>query len=153
MMGVPRAERMRRAAELTEMVGLAGFENYYPTQLSGGMRQRVALARTLATEPKVLLMDEPFAALDEQTRLALAVEVERIVSLVNAAVILVTHSIQEAVLMADQVVVMSGRPGRVRAVVPVDLPRPRGEALLSSDTLGHLVGQVWEHLRQGGGGR
>lgn len=153
MMGVPRAERMRRAAELTEMVGLAGFENYYPTQLSGGMRQRVALARTLATEPKVLLMDEPFAALDEQTRLALAVEVERIVSLVNAAVILVTHSIQEAVLMADQVVVMSGRPGRVRAVVPVDLPRPRGEELLSSDTFGHLVGQVWEHLRQGGGGR
>jgi NitT/TauT family transport system ATP-binding protein len=114
-----------RVAELLDLVGLRGFGRYYPHQLSGGMQQRVALARALATDPPLLLMDEPFAALDDITRTELRLELCRITEQTGKTVLFVTHSVAEAVLLSDRVVVMSGAPGAIRAVVAIDLPRPR----------------------------
>ena len=129
VMRVSDAERVRA---LLDQVGIAEFAGYRPGALSGGMRQRVALARALVHRPRLLLMDEPFGALDELSREAMRIELLRIWEQERIAVLFVTHSVAEAVLLSDRVVVMSGRPGRVRAVIDVPLPRPRAEAQGSS---------------------
>lgn len=120
-----KAEHQDKARELLEMVGLAGFEKRLPHELSGGMQQRVSLCRSLIAQPRVLLMDEPFSALDALTREELSVELQRIHMANRSTVVFVTHSIDEAVLLADRVVVLSPRPGRIREIVDIDVPRPR----------------------------
>jgi NitT/TauT family transport system ATP-binding protein len=138
------------AEEALTLVGLAGFEGYYPHQLSGGMRQRVSLARALALRPRLLLLDEPFAALDELTRGELGHELLRVWSSTGATVILVTHSVPEAVMLADQVLVLSPRPARVRADVAVDLPRPRPPDVDGSPQFARHVGRIKRLLRGDG---
>lgn len=123
--GWRRAKHLDRAHELLSMAGLAGFEKKLPHELSGGMQQRVSLCRSLVSSPKVMLMDEPFSALDALTREELSVELQRIHMENAATIVFVTHSIDEAVLLADRVVVLSPRPGRIRKVVDIDIPRPR----------------------------
>src|SRR5215510_6349538 len=125
MAGAPKAEIERKVPEFIKLVGLGGFENAFPYQMSGGMQQRCGLARALAVEPNVLLMDEPFAAVDAQTREILQFELLRIWQVRPTSTVFVTHSIEEAVLMGDQVVVLKGRPSTVAEVVQVNLPRPR----------------------------
>jgi NitT/TauT family transport system ATP-binding protein len=146
--GVAKAERLERARHFVALVGLAGFERRYPAELSGGMRQRVSMARTLASEPKIMLMDEPFAALDEQTRLLLGDKVLQIQQELKQTTLLITHNITEAVQLSDRVLVMTYRPGRVKRVVAIDLPRPRTSAIVSSDAFGHCLAQIWSDLRE-----
>ncbi|CAM4119618.1 ABC transporter ATP-binding protein [Bordetella bronchialis] len=122
---VPKAERHRRADAVLDMVGLTGFGDAWPHQLSGGMRSRVALARSLVIEPSVLLMDEPFSKLDPQTRTQMHQEVLRIHAMKNMTVLFVTHDVEEAVILADRIVLMAPRPGRIREIDPIALPRPR----------------------------
>jgi NitT/TauT family transport system ATP-binding protein len=122
---VPTPERDARVREQIEVVGLLGFESRYPHELSGGMRQRVAIARVLVTDPKSLLMDEPFAALDAQTRSLMQQELLAVWQRNQRSVIFITHNIEEAIFLGDRTVVMTPRPGRIRAIVPIDLPRPR----------------------------
>jgi ABC-type nitrate/sulfonate/bicarbonate transport system ATPase subunit len=123
--GVPKAERRERVRQQINAVGLRGFERRYPQELSGGMRQRVALARVLANDPKILLMDEPFAALDAQTRTIMQQELLNVWSAERRTAIFITHNIEEAILLGDRVVVMTARPGRIKEIVEVNLPRPR----------------------------
>jgi NitT/TauT family transport system ATP-binding protein len=144
--GAERAQRRDRAAELIELVGLSEFAGSYPEQLSGGMQQRVAIARALAERPELLLMDEPFGALDEMTRERMQSELVRICGETGAAVIFVTHSIPEAVFLSDRVVVMSPRPGRIRDVVEVRLGDARGEALREEAAFFTSVTDVREAL-------
>src|SRR3990170_8087604 len=125
-------EARRRVALFIELVGLRGFERSYPHELSGGMRQRVGLARALVVEPRILLMDEPFAAVDAMTREMMQGELSRILKSARATVVFVTHSIDEAITLGDRVVVMTSRPGRFKAVLPVDLSKPRWERTLKS---------------------
>ena len=148
MRGVPAAERRRRVAEMVRLVGLAGFENHLPGQLSGGMRQRVAIARTLVLGPRIILMDEPFGALDAQTRLLMGDELLRLWERLRSTVIFVTHDIAEAVRLADRVVLMTARPGRMKEVVPVPLPRPRDFEMVSArPEFNTLVGRLWGSLK------
>ena len=146
--GMAKDEREKRAMDFIELVGLHGFEDSYPSQLSGGMKQRTAIARTLAFQPKLLLMDEPFGALDEQTRLLLGDQVLRIHRELEQTTLLITHSITEAVQLADQVVVMTYRPGRLKRLVDIDLPRPRSSEIVSSPEFGRLVAAIWSDLRE-----
>lgn len=148
----PKAEIERQVAAAIELVGLAGFEKSYPHQLSGGMQQRAGLARALVMEPKLLLMDEPFSAIDAQTREQLQFELLRIWDSRPTAMLFVTHAIDEAVLMGDRVIVLAGRPAHVRAVRKVDLPRPRDRKVVSSPSFIELRDQVWHDLfnHQGG---
>ena len=146
--GMPKAKRLERARHFIKMVGLGGFENRYPGELSGGMRQRVSLARTLASEPKILLMDEPFAALDEQTRLLLGDKVLQIQQHLKQTTLLITHNITEAVQMSDRILVMTYRPGKVKRIVDIDLPRPRTSDIVGSEEFGRYVAQIWNDLRE-----
>jgi NitT/TauT family transport system ATP-binding protein len=145
--GVPRAERQARAREMLALVGLTRFAEHYPHQLSGGMKQRVGIARALANDPEVLLMDEPFAALDAQTRAIMQEELLRIWTTLGTTVIYVTHSLEEALLLGDRVVLMTARPGRVSQVFPVDLGRPRGLEVRASQAYGLLLEKIWSQLR------
>jgi NitT/TauT family transport system ATP-binding protein len=145
---LPRAQREERARHFINMVGLAGFERHFPSQLSGGMRQRVSIARTLVAEPKILLMDEPFGALDEQTRLLLGDKVTEIQQALHQTTLLITHSIAEAVQLSDRIVMMTYRPGRVKRIVEVNLPRPRTSDIVSSPAFGAYVAQIWGDLRE-----
>jgi NitT/TauT family transport system ATP-binding protein len=146
--GVGRAERLERARHFVALVGLEGFERRYPAELSGGMRQRVSMARTLASEPKILLMDEPFAALDEQTRLLLGDKVLQIQQALAQTTLLITHNITEAVQLSDRILVMTYRPGRVKRIVPIELPRPRTSHVVSSAAFGRYVAEIWNDLRE-----
>jgi NitT/TauT family transport system ATP-binding protein len=148
MGGVPAAERREKARDMIQLVGLGGFEERYPSELSGGMKQRVAIARALVLEPKILLMDEPFGALDEQTRIILGEELLRIRDQLRQTIVLVTHNINESVQLSDRVMVMTARPGRVKEVVAIDLPQPRDSSIIASDRFGRLVAQVWSALRE-----
>jgi NitT/TauT family transport system ATP-binding protein len=134
--------------EYIKMVGLAGFEKAYPHQLSGGMQQRAGLARALAVEPHVLLMDEPFSAIDAQTREVLQFELLRIWETRPIAMMFVTHSIEEAVLMGDRVVVLKGRPSHIHEVIDVGIPHPRTRATLKSPRFQEVTAHVWDQLMQ-----
>ena len=148
IVGLPRAERYERARQFVKLVGLDGFERRYPAELSGGMRQRVSMARTLAAQPKILLMDEPFAALDEQTRLLLGDKVLQIQQQLKQTTLLITHNITEAVQLSDRIVVMTYRPGQVKRMVEIALPRPRSSEIVSSEAFGRYVAQIWSDLRE-----
>jgi NitT/TauT family transport system ATP-binding protein len=146
--GVPKSERRERAQDALKLVGLEGFGKRHPHELSGGMKQRVSIARGLVQDPPVLLMDEPFAALDEQTRMTMGDELLRIWAATGKTVVFVTHSLTEAVYLADEVVVMSPRPGRIVDQLSVPLPRPRTYEMLSGDTFGSLRDRIWRHIRK-----
>ena len=133
---------------MLNLVGLKGFGARFPHELSGGMKQRVSIARGLVQDPPVLLMDEPFAALDEQTRMTMGHELLRIWSQTGKTVVFVTHSLTEAVYLADEVIVMSPRPGRIVDHLQVSLPRPRTYDMLSGDTFGTLRERIWRHIRK-----
>jgi len=143
MQGLPRAERRDRAAAFIEMVSLRGFEDHYPAELSGGMQQRVTIARLLAADPEVLLMDEPFAALDAMTRQVMQEELLRIHEQSRKTIVFITHSIDEALILSSRLFVMSARPGRIKAVVANDLPTPRHMAVQVSPQYGELKSTVW----------
>jgi NitT/TauT family transport system ATP-binding protein len=147
MRGVARAERERTARRWIDKVALTRFADYYPEQLSGGMKQRVSIARALANDPQVLLMDEPLGALDAQTRAVLQEELLRLWEESRKTVLYVTHSIDEAVFLGDRVVVMTAHPGTVKTVIEVDLPRPRDLGVMATPAFAALTGAVWETLR------
>ncbi len=144
--GVPGEARRRRVAELTRLVGIAGFETKWPRQLSGGMRQRAAIARALSYQPEILLMDEPFGALDAMTRDAMNVELQEIWMKTGCTIVLVTHSIPEAVFLADRILVLSPRPGRVEATIPAPFPRPRALGQQASPEFQAIVSNLRERL-------
>jgi NitT/TauT family transport system ATP-binding protein len=148
MRGVSRTERNERAAALIASVGLRGFERHLPGQLSGGMRQRVALARALIMERPILLMDEPFAALDAQTKIVMQEELLRIFDQTHKTVLFVTHAIEEAILLGDEVIVMTARPGRIKEVITVDLPRPRSHDMINSKEFGALFDRAFHLIRE-----
>jgi NitT/TauT family transport system ATP-binding protein len=145
--GYAKAERRRIARRWVEQTGLGGFETKYPHQLSGGMRQRVGIARALAVDPAVLLMDEPFSALDAQTRQLMQEELLALWTRTRQTIVYVTHNIHEAVWMADRVIVLSRRPGRVVEIVGVKLSRPRTETMLGDPAFLHAVERIWSLIR------
>jgi len=146
LQGVPAARRAERAAELVHLVQLEGFEQHLPGELSGGMQQRVGLARALAVDPKILLMDEPFGALDEITRRQMQGELLRIWAADRKTSLFVTHSVEEAVVLSDRIIVMGTKPGRVVAEIHVDLPRPRGTDVEETPDFLRLRNEVWQWL-------
>ena len=145
---IAKTERRAKAEDALKLVGLEGFGKRHPHELSGGMKQRVSIARGLVQDPPVLLMDEPFAALDEQTRMTMGDELLRIWAATGKTIIFVTHSLTEAVYLADEVVVMSARPGRIVDRLDVALPRPRTFEMLSGDAFGSLRERIWRHIRK-----
>ena len=149
--GISTTERSRRARELLALVGLSGFELAYPRHLSGGMRQRASIARAMSTAPKVLLMDEPFGALDQITRDRLNMELLELSQRERMTVLFVTHSIREAVLLSDRVVVLSPRPGRIRRIIDIDLPRPRHLSVRSDPRFAALAQEGLTELEEGFG--
>jgi len=144
--GVRKAERRERARSLCRLVGIAGFEKRYPRELSGGMRQRASIARALSYDPKILLMDEPFGALDAITRDLMNIELQRIWMETNKTIVLVTHSIPEAVFLADRVVLLSPRPGRIEEIVDIPFARPRSAALNEDPAFQHIANHLRERL-------
>jgi NitT/TauT family transport system ATP-binding protein len=147
---MPLAQRRTRATHYIEMVGLSGFETAYPHQLSGGMRQRVGIARALAVDPEILLMDEPFGALDAQTRELMGIELLNIWDRERKTVLFVTHGIDEAIYLSDRVVVMSARPGRVRKDIVIAFPRPRDHHIYSQAQFAAYRQEIWDLLEHGG---
>jgi len=146
---MPEPQRARRVAELLDMVGLSGFEDHFPHQVSGGMRQRTSLIRTLAYDPQVILMDEPFGALDAQNRMILQAELLRIWERTHNTILFVTHDLGEAITLAQRVILFSQRPGTVRRVYDIDLPHPRDPfALRGSPQFGLLETTIWQTLRE-----
>jgi NitT/TauT family transport system ATP-binding protein len=145
--GIARQERIERTRRCLCQVDMAGFEVKHPRQLSGGMRQRVGLARALVMEPDVLLLDEPFGALDAQTRLVLQEQLARLVEKSGTTAVLVTHSIEEAILLADTILVMTARPGRIAAEINVALPRPRSLSTTHLSAYSSLFDQIYRLLR------
>jgi NitT/TauT family transport system ATP-binding protein len=148
MKGLPAAERRSIADRFIELVKLRGFEDRYPTELSGGMQQRVTLARVLTADPEVLLMDEPFAALDALTRQVMQEELLRIHERARKTTVFITHNIDEALILADRIVVMSARPGRVKAVLANTLSRPRQVSIQLSPEFALLKAQIWQHVEE-----
>ncbi len=148
-LGVPKRERRDRALKVLKLVALDGFEGYYPGQLSGGMQQRVGLARALAVEPSHLLMDEPFGSVDDQTRMLLQEELLKIWEQTHKTVIFVTHDIEEALFLGDRVVVMGSRPSRITRVIEVPFGRPRENDVRGSPELARLKQEIWEELKVG----
>jgi NitT/TauT family transport system ATP-binding protein len=146
--GTPNGRARATAREWIARVGLAGFEGYYPHQLSGGMRKRVSLAQTLVYDPPIVLMDEPFSALDVQTRNLMENELLQLWAEDRKTVVFITHDLEEAIALSDQVVVMTASPGRVKAVYPIDLPRPRNVTEIRFDpAFGRLYERLWADLR------
>jgi NitT/TauT family transport system ATP-binding protein len=143
--GVDRATRRRRCMELLDLMGLGEFADNYPHELSGGMRQRVAIARGLAPDPRLILMDEPFAALDEQTRTRMGHDLLEIWEKTGKTVFFITHSLSEAIYLSDTVLVMSPRPGRILDTIPIDFPRPRDLDLIGTERFGRIRNRIW-HL-------
>jgi NitT/TauT family transport system ATP-binding protein len=150
VMGVDKDSRLDRAREMLELVGLSQFENAHPQELSGGMQQRVAIARTLATDPDILLMDEPFGALDEQTRMYMGEELLRIWGETQKTVVFITHSLQESVLLSDRVVVLSDRPGRIRSIVDIELDRPRDTDTIGTEAFNQAQAKIWDLIKEEG---
>jgi NitT/TauT family transport system ATP-binding protein len=146
--GIAPARRAERAAELIKLVGLEEFASHYPHELSGGMKQRVGLARALATEPEVLLMDEPFAALDAQTRDLMQMELLQIWEQTKKTVLFVTHSIEEAAYLSDRVIVMSARPGHTKDILRIDLPRPRDYEMRLTPEFNEIKLHIWDVLKE-----
>ena len=149
--GVTRDERQRRAEETLRLVGLEGFAGYYPHQMSGGMKQRVGLARALATAPAYIFMDEPFGALDSQIRELLQIELLKLLEADRKTIIFVTHSVEEAIFLSDQIVMFSSRPGRILKVIDIDLPRPRwhkDEEIKASERFVRYRQEIWHLLKQ-----
>jgi NitT/TauT family transport system ATP-binding protein len=144
--GVPRAEREARAARALEAVGLRDFARHYPAQLSGGMRQRAALARALSLETGILLMDEPFGALDEQTRMVLGEDLSVLLARSEKTIVFVTHSLGEAVFLADRVAVFSARPGHIKEIISVDEPHPRKPEFVTTEKFTHLRNRLYTLL-------
>ncbi|MDT2020861.1 ABC transporter ATP-binding protein [Methylocella sp. CPCC 101449] len=148
MAGVPRAQRYTHARDMIASVGLKHFEEKRCSQLSGGMRQRVALARALVMDQPILLMDEPFAALDAQTKIVMQEELTRIFERMRKTILFVTHAIDEAILLGDEVVVMTARPGRIKEVIKIDLPRPRSQELINTPEFGDLYDRILHLIRE-----
>jgi NitT/TauT family transport system ATP-binding protein len=145
--GLPKARIEETVGHYLDMIGLRDFRNHYPAELSGGMKQRAALARVLAFDPKVLLMDEPFGALDAQTRETMQEELTRLWERTGKTIVFVTHDIEEAVYLGDRVVVMSARPGRIRQEIRIDLPRPRRLEIKKSLQCHEYRNQIWDLIR------
>lgn len=143
----PKAARRERSSAALALVGLAGFERRYPHELSGGMKQRVSIARGLVQDPDILLMDEPFAALDEQTRMVMGDELLQIWSKTTKTVVFVTHSLTEAVYLADEVIVMSARPGRIVDRIAIPLERPRSYDMMGGEVFAKLRDRIWRQIR------
>lgn len=148
MRGVPRSERRDRAQKYIDLVQLSGFEDRYPYELSGGMQQRASLARLLAVDPEVLLMDEPFAALDAMTRQVLQEELLEIQERSKKTILFITHNLDEALILADRIVVLSSRPGRVKSIITNDLPRPRHVTAQLSPEYSEMKAKVWTEVEE-----
>jgi len=148
MQGIGKEERRRRAQEIFDKFKLSGFGNYYPEKLSVGMRQRVAIARAFLTDPQILLMDEPFGSLDAQTKIVLQEELLRIWKEYKKTIIFVTHDIEEAILLGDRILVMTGRPGRIKEEIQVSIPRPRDMVSIERSDFIELKWRIWKMLEE-----